>query len=113
MKKNNLFENLKSGLEEAIAYEQGKIDLRTTSFAIPEPPPVLSKKRIKDLRENILHVSQPVFASILGVSADAVKSWEQGNKRPSGTARRVMQLLEVDPAIMQKLNGKLGKKRAV
>ncbi len=102
MKKNKLFEDLKSGLEEAIAYEQGKIDLRTTAFEIPEAPPSLSKKKIKDLRENTLGVSQPIFALILGVSPAAVKAWEQGNKKPSGTARRLMQLFESDPGILKK-----------
>jgi putative transcriptional regulator len=107
VKKNKLFEDLKSGLEEAIAYEQGKIDLKTTAFEIPEAPPALSKKKIKDLRENTLGVSQPIFALLLGVSAAAVKAWEQGNKKPSGTARRLMQLVENDPGILQKINGPL------
>ena len=45
--------NLKEGLTAAIDYERGKIDLRTTNFEIPTPPPDLSKKKIKSLRENI------------------------------------------------------------
>jgi putative transcriptional regulator len=109
MKKNKLFDDLKAGLEEAVAYEQGKIDLRTTSFEIPEAPPTLSKKKIKDLRENILGVSQPIFALVLGVSPAAVKAWEQGNKKPSGTARRLMQLFERDPEIFGKIATASGK----
>lgn len=103
MKKNSLFEDLKLGLEEAIAYEQGKIDLRTTTMTLPDEPPKLSKKKIKELRENILGVSQPIFALILGVSPAAVKAWEQGNKKPSGTARRLMQLFEKDPKSFMRL----------
>lgn len=103
MKKSNLFQDLKSGLEEAIAWEQGKIDLRTTTLTLPEKPPKMTKKQIKDLRENTLKVSQPVFALILGVSPAAVKAWEQGLKQPSGTARRLMQLFGKDPNSFHKL----------
>lgn len=103
MKKSNLFQDLKNGLEEAIAWEQGKIDLRTTTLTLPEKPPKMTKKQIKDLRENTLKVSQPVFALILGVSPAAVKAWEQGLKQPSGTARRLMQLFGKDPSSFHKL----------
>ena len=103
MKKSNLFQDLKSGLQEAIAWEQGKIDLRTTTLTLPEKPPKMTKKQIKDLRENTLKVSQPVFALILGVSPAAVKAWEQGLKQPSGTARRLMQLFGKDPNSFHKL----------
>ncbi len=38
MAKTKLFEGLKKGLEEAIAHDQGKLDLRSESLAIPKPP---------------------------------------------------------------------------
>ena len=105
MKKSNLFQDLKSGLEEAIAWEQGKVDLRTTVLTLPEEPPKMTKKMIKELRENILGVSQPVFAIFLGVSPAAVKAWEQGIKKPSGSARRLMQIFVKDPSTFHKLVG--------
>lgn len=103
MKKNKFFEDLKEGLTAAIDYERGKIDLRSTVLTLPEKPPKMSKKQIKELRENTLKVSQPVFALILGVSPAAVKAWEQGLKQPSGTARRLMQLFGKDPNAFHKL----------
>ena len=102
MKRNQLFEDLKEGLTSAIDYERGRLDLRTTEIEIPELPPSLSKKKIKTLREDVLGVSQPIFAKFLGVSSAAVKSWEQGNKKPSGSARRLMQLIE-DPQALRKI----------
>lgn len=105
MKQNKFFEDLKEGLTAAIEHERGKLDLRTTELEIPEPPPNLSKKKIKTLREDVLGVSQPLFARILGVSPAAVKAWEQGNKKPSGTARRLMQLFERDPEVFQSFTG--------
>lgn len=105
MKQRKYFEDLIEGLQSAVEYEKGKLDLRTTQIEIPEPPPGLSKKKIKTLREDVLGVSQPLFARILGVSPAAVKAWEQGNKKPSGTARRLMELVENDPKIIQGITG--------
>jgi putative transcriptional regulator len=105
MKRSKYFEDLKESLTAAIDFERGKLDLRTTELEIPELPPDLSKKKIKLLREEILGLSQPLFARFLGVSPAAVKAWEQGNKKPSGTARRLMQIFERDPKIIKKLSG--------
>ncbi len=111
MKKNNLFEDLKAGLGEAIAFEQGKIDLRTTAFIVPDAPPHLSKSQIKEIREETLHVSQPIFASFLGVTPAAVKAWEQGLKKPSGAARRLMQIIAQDPQLIRRMAGETRAKR--
>lgn len=40
------------------------------------------------------HVSQAVFATILGIGKTTVQQWEQGLKRPSGPARRLLDLLD-------------------
>ena len=105
MKKNQFFEDLKEGLVAAIEHREGKIDLKTTSFVVPDAPPKLSKRQIKDIREETLHVSQPIFASFLGVTPAAVKAWEQGTKKPSGSARRLMQIIAQDPQLIGRLGG--------
>jgi putative transcriptional regulator len=43
-----------------------------------------------------LSVSQAVFAQLLAVSTDLVASWEQGIRKPSGPACRVLELMEKD-----------------
>ena len=43
--RNRFFEDLNKGLQTAIEYEGGKLDLRTTEFEIPELPPTLSKSK--------------------------------------------------------------------
>ncbi len=55
---------------------------------IPEDPPSMDKKTVKKIGEDILHVSQPIFAKYLGVSDKAVKAWEQGLSKPNGSAVR-------------------------
>jgi len=43
-----------------------------------------------------LGVSQAVFAKILGASVDLVAAWEQGNRKPSQMACRLLELIEHD-----------------
>ena len=40
------------------------------------------------------HVSQAVFAAILGIGKTKVQQWEQGQKRPSGPAQRLLDLID-------------------
>jgi putative transcriptional regulator len=54
-------------------------------------------------REDVLHIraslgiSQPVFASLIGVSPALVKGWEQGLKVPSGIAQRFLAEIRRNP----------------
>jgi putative transcriptional regulator len=50
--KNKFFKDLKAGLEDAIAYENGKLDLRSELVEIPEPPTEHRPKQTKKIREN-------------------------------------------------------------
>jgi DNA-binding transcriptional regulator YiaG len=58
--------------------------------------PVLSKADVIDIRTS-LGVSQPVFASLLGVSPALVKGWEQGSKTPTGIALRFLAEIRRNP----------------
>ncbi|MFF7710653.1 helix-turn-helix domain-containing protein [Pseudomonas sp. NPDC007930] len=48
---------------------------------------------IKRLRQ-ANHVSQPVFAKYLNTSASTIKQWEAGDKRPSGMALKLLQIVQ-------------------
>lgn len=50
-----------------------------------------------------MQLSQPKFAEILGVSPSAVKSWEQGKRKPSGAAQKLIDLLVKRPELVQEL----------
>ncbi|WP_342748177.1 helix-turn-helix domain-containing protein [Merismopedia glauca] len=52
----------------------------------------LSPEQIKDLREKS-QVSQSVFALILNTSVSTVQKWEIGRKRPSGSALKLLHLI--------------------
>jgi putative transcriptional regulator len=48
---------------------------------------------IKKLREQN-HVSQPIFARFLNTTESTVQKWEAGAKRPSGTALKLLSIVE-------------------
>ncbi|RDE49196.1 MAG: helix-turn-helix domain-containing protein [Candidatus Accumulibacter meliphilus] len=58
-------------------------------------PPVepLEPEQIKQIRE-AARVSQAVFARLLNTSVSTVQKWEIGQKRPAGTALKLLRLVE-------------------
>ncbi|MBM4025559.1 MAG: hypothetical protein FJ280_09150 [Planctomycetes bacterium] len=70
---------------------------------MPEAPPALSGEEIAHLRQEKLHLSQNVFASVLNVSLKTVQAWEQGRNTPCGPALRLLWLLAARPDMLQSL----------
>lgn len=98
------FDDLKEGLEEAVAYEGGKKTLRTRSIELPKPPAQYKAKDIKKIRSKGQY-SQGVFAIILNVSVKTVRSWESGERSPSHAALRLLQIVDQGfyrPKILQR-----------
>lgn len=114
MKKTSVGQGLISGLKEVLEFEKGQRTLNVREVELPKKPPRWSHKQIIQLRKARLGVSQPVFASYLGVSIAALRGWEQGLKHPSSTARRLLQLLSKDPDTFIRLirDMRVPKKRA-
>lgn len=54
----------------------------------------LSPSKIKKIRRSV-GVSQAVFAKIINVSVAAIKQWERGERKPSGPALKILNLVEV------------------
>src|SRR5688572_17942538 len=57
-------------------------------------PPIepLAPEQIRQIRE-ASRVSQAVFARLLNTSASTVQKWEVGQKRPTGTALKLLHLV--------------------
>ncbi|MBP9723086.1 MAG: helix-turn-helix domain-containing protein [Gammaproteobacteria bacterium] len=55
---------------------------------------VMKPDEIHNIRKNIAKVTQPEFAKILGVSPSTIAKWETGNKKPSGLALKILNLIE-------------------
>lgn len=59
-------------------------------------PPTYAPERVVTIRTEIAKVSQSVFASFLNVGVSTVQKWEspKAEKRPSGAAAKLLQLVE-------------------
>lgn len=103
MRETRLGQELISGLKEAVEHSRGTKKLRGSSLEIPQPARSWRKEQIARLRKRRFGVSQPVFASLLSVTASTVRAWEQGQKSPSGAARRLLELADIAPDVFQRL----------
>jgi len=103
MSETRLGQELISGMKEAVEHARGAKKLRMSSMDIPQPARPWKKEQIAYLRKRRFGVSQPVFASLLSVTASTVRAWEQGLKSPSGAARRLLELADMAPEIFWRL----------
>ncbi|MBO4701711.1 MAG: helix-turn-helix domain-containing protein [Lachnospiraceae bacterium] len=87
-----LFDDLKTGLEEAIEIEKGKKTGKRTTF-IFEPVKKYTNTEIKAIR-NKAGMTQAAFASYLGVSQKTVEAWELGRTHPTGPAFRLINIVD-------------------
>jgi putative transcriptional regulator len=53
----------------------------------------LQPEEIRKIRETS-HVSQAVFAALLNTSVSTVQKWEIGQKKPTGTALKLLHLVQ-------------------
>lgn len=66
-----------------------------TSLIVFKALPEYNVQDIKSIRER-LGMSRKQFSVLLGVSKKTVDAWERGINIPSGTAKRIMQLINDD-----------------
>lgn len=57
------------------------------------PIKLLSPEEIREIREKE-NFSQAVFANYLNISKNLVSEWERGVKKPSGTALKLLTLIQ-------------------
>lgn len=94
------FAELRDGAEEALAHAQGKkVTLRTRLVPQPKKPSPFTPSRIRSIRKR-LNVSQPVFAELLYVTKATASKWEQGLRKPSGSALRLLEIAEKQPQVL-------------
>lgn len=102
-KSSTIGERITEGLEEAVAFEYGKlpgtrVERATLTARVAEAPPAptYTSARIARIRDG-LRLSQVVFAMALNVSPETVRAWEQGKREPDGAALRLLQIAEQHP----------------
>lgn len=92
----SMFEKIKTGLEEAVAYEQGTLQAKTVRLSVM-PVDHYEADEIKEIRKST-GFTQAVFAQYMGVSIKTVEAWEAGRNHPEGAACRLLALTKSDPA---------------
>jgi DNA-binding transcriptional regulator YiaG len=78
-----------------------KLTMRESTLRLAPPAPAFTPQDIIAIRDN-LHVSQPVFASLLNVPVGTARSWEQGTRFPSGAALRLLEIFHRAPKAMMR-----------
>lgn len=79
------------GLHRAGVMDQVTLrDFDPLCLPLVEP---LEPSEIKRIRESA-HVSQAVFARLLNTSLSTVQKWETGQKKPAGTALKLLHLVQ-------------------
>jgi putative transcriptional regulator len=79
------------GLHKAGVMDQ--VTLREFDQMCVPPVGPLAPAQIKRIREKS-HVSQAVFARLLNTSLSTVQKWEIGQKKPTGTALKLLHLVQ-------------------
>jgi putative transcriptional regulator len=89
-------EQIRKGLEEAIRHAKGEVTLKTTTLELPDRPPEVGAEELTRLRL-ASGMSQAAFARLLNVSTKTVQNWEQGERKPSQAALRLIQVFRHNP----------------
>jgi putative transcriptional regulator len=61
-----------------------------------------SSKEVQTFRKE-LHLTQESLARLVGESPSAVRHWEQGIRRPSGSATKLIRVLKTHPELVAEL----------
>lgn len=96
------YQSVRRGLEEALAYAEGRRDgAAIHEVRVPEPDVAAIRARSG--------LSQTAFAQSIGVAVGTLRGWEQGRRRPEGPARVLLALIEKRPGLVQEaLGGGIG-----
>ena len=84
---DKLFNELLESVKEMDAIASGK---KKPSRMTRHPEPVVS-----DIRKKT-GLSQDKFACLIGVKPATLRNWEQGRRKPTGPARALLKILDVD-----------------
>ncbi len=69
------------------------------SLGIIIPTVQMSGEKIQAIRKK-MNLSQSVFAKLLNVSSSSIRQWEQGKRRPTGSTKVLLELLEKSPHLL-------------
>lgn len=85
------------GLKEALEYAGGDVSkARVRIVKVPD------QVDVRAIREN-LKMSQREFAAAFGFPLATVQNWEQGRRKPEGSARMLLRIIEEAPETAERV----------
>lgn len=84
---------MKSGIKTSFTEKELK------EFGIEIPDIEINAQDIQRIRKKT-NLSQTVFAKVLNVSPSSVRQWEQGKRKPTGSTKVLLEILEKHPSIL-------------
>jgi len=100
MTDDQFFNELQTSLGQAIDHAKGNPSkARKKTVAIKELA-TFTAQDIKNLRIE-MNLTQKSFAALMGVSVKTIESWEYGTNQPSGSARRLLEILSNEPHVAE------------
>lgn len=103
MIKDDDYDLILGGLSEALAEPEDKVrpDLHVVPRSGIYVPSVIDVVAIRKRTG----LSQPAFASRIGVPVSTLRNWEQNHRQPQGPARVLLALLDRNPRIVEETLG--------
>ncbi|GLI20899.1 MULTISPECIES: helix-turn-helix domain-containing protein [Hyphomicrobiales] len=92
---NTVADSIRRGLNEALAYAEGKADANAYRVHVPE------RIDVKAIRTK-LDMTQEEFAGRFGFSVNTLRHWEQGSRQPEGPTRAYLLVIDRAPKAVQK-----------
>jgi putative transcriptional regulator len=94
--KKELFDELLESVREGGAILRGE-QAPARVFSVEELD-------VRSLREK--HgLSQPKFAALMGISVGTLRNWEQGRRKPEGSARVLLRVVDRHPEVVLEVVG--------
>ena len=91
---SEIYESIMRGPQEAVDDAAGKKKYPRKKVIVV-PVKQYSADEVKKIREST-GMSQYVFAEYMGVSVKTVEAWEAGRNHPSGSASRLLSMMETN-----------------
>ena len=88
-------DSIRRGLNEALAFAEGKADANAYRVHVPE------RIDVKAIRTK-LDMTQEEFAGRFGFSVNTLRHWEQGSRQPEGPTRAYLLVIDRAPKAVQK-----------
>jgi len=95
--KNAIGETVQDMVNSGATVSFTKKELDSLGVIIPDVQ--VTHAQIQAIRKQ-MNLSQTVFARLLNVSVSSVRQWEQGKRRPTGSTKVLLELLEKSPHLL-------------